>query len=362
MTRPAAFNKIWGYEALQITDENNEKTQEFMRTGWEGGSDKKAPSASVQNYHMQKTDQALQEIERQGCLSWRNDVPYSKGARVFFHGSTFHAQKDNQDVEPQGSRDNGIWYLLPVHVYPTRYDSVEGLGTAAKHNAEDFDAIGSAKTVQEALEALKKALAKIATTGNMADALGTLAIEHGGTGATDAAKARDNLGLKAGATMTKSDANVTQLSGNANEAATTEQLVQLRERCPIGDSTRQLGFVNGDKTRPYMLSSTNEIIELERRAATYGDQYAGRRVYADGYCEQWGRVGYGDISPVPTTVTVTFPITFSTVLGAVGTPDTNQKVTMSRVNLRTNSVLFNMYEFDGANVGGSVVWRAWGYL
>lgn len=158
MTRPAAFNKIWGYEALQITDENNEKTQEFMRTGWEGGSDKKAPSASVQNYHMQKTDQALQEIERQGYLSWRNDVPYVKGARVFFHGSTFHALKDNQDVEPQGSRDNGVWYLLPVQVYPARYDSVEGLGTAAKHNAEDFDAMGSAKAVQQVLDQMINSL------------------------------------------------------------------------------------------------------------------------------------------------------------------------------------------------------------
>ena len=151
MTRPASFNKIWGYEALQIADENNEKTQEFMRSGWEGGSDKKAPSASVQNYHMQKTDQALQEVERQGYLSWRSDVPYSKGARVFFHGSTFHALKDNQDVEPQGSRDNNVWYLIPVQVYPTRYDRVEGLGTAATSAAQTNTSVWAQDANSDAL-------------------------------------------------------------------------------------------------------------------------------------------------------------------------------------------------------------------
>ncbi|BBG29953.1 hypothetical protein [Zymobacter palmae] len=254
MTRPAAFNKIWGYEALQITDENNEKTQEFMRTGWEGGSDKKAPSASVQNYHMQKTDQALQEVERQGCLSWRNDVPYSKGARVFFHGSTFHALKDNQDVEPQGSRDNGIWYLLPVQVYPTRYDSVEGLGTAAKHNAEDFDAMGSAKEVQQALNQLINSLGTASKENKEAFDL------HGAAQTVQSNLEAFAKTLGDAAKMSNSTAGAFALSGLISEVANTKQLVELRDnlRSSAGDYFIRIPCFNGN-TREYLVIQYGEV-------------------------------------------------------------------------------------------------------
>ena len=270
MTRPASFNKTWGYEALQIADENNEKTQEFMRTGWEGGSDKKAPSASVQNYHMQKTDQALQEIERQGYLSWRNDVPYSKGARVFFHGSTFHALKDNQDIEPQGSRDNGVWYLIPVQVYPTRYGNVEGLKSAATHDAEEFEKKGST-------DLLRSDLKKVAFTGQASDAIGyfpwsklsdipawirsthddngvlymratdgtqyrlgngyydlfdksgnvVFTIDPAGRIVTGTVPIERIVGLKDGATMSKSNGAWTDIAGSDNEILTTKQFVEF---------------------------------------------------------------------------------------------------------------------------------------
>ncbi|WP_241612928.1 tail fiber protein [Rosenbergiella epipactidis] len=68
-----------------------------------------------------------------------------------------------------------------------------------------------------------------------------LAIGQGGTGATDAAGARNNLGLAAGALMTKSAANYDGLSGGTNEAATTTQLVQLRNATPLKHQANTFG-------------------------------------------------------------------------------------------------------------------------
>lgn len=152
MTRPASFNITWANAGQQVAGEGDAKTQEFMKTGWEGGSDKKPLHAPTQNYHMQKTDLALQEIERQGLLSWRNDMPYQKDARVFWHCSMFQALKDTTGIEPQGAGDNGTWYLVPIQNYPSSYDSLKGLGTAEKHNEGDFDAYGAAAAVQVNLE------------------------------------------------------------------------------------------------------------------------------------------------------------------------------------------------------------------
>ena len=126
MTRPASFNKTWAenVDPSQYSDESSESTQSFMNSGWEGGSDKKAPSAKTQNYMMRKVDLSLQEAERQGMLSWRSDVPYPAGARTWFHGSVFVALKDNINVEPQGSSDNQTWFLQPVSNYPATWDNI----------------------------------------------------------------------------------------------------------------------------------------------------------------------------------------------------------------------------------------------
>lgn len=168
MTRPASFNKIWAdkVDPSQYADETTSETQGFMNSGWEGGSDKKAPLAKTQNYMMKKHDLAMQEIERQGFLSWRSDVPYAKGARVFYSGSIFHALQDNTNVQPQGANDTHVWYLVPTQSYPSNYEIISGIKSAAQHAAEDFEPRGSA-------DALKNNLKKIAFSGNVYDTDGS---------------------------------------------------------------------------------------------------------------------------------------------------------------------------------------------
>ncbi|PIJ43335.1 tail fiber protein [Tatumella sp. OPLPL6] len=60
-----------------------------------------------------------------------------------------------------------------------------------------------------------------------------LAVGQGGTGATDAAGARNNLGLGSAAVMTSTTANYDGLSGKTTEVANTTQLVQLREAAAL---------------------------------------------------------------------------------------------------------------------------------
>ncbi|WP_241647063.1 tail fiber protein [Rosenbergiella metrosideri] len=68
-----------------------------------------------------------------------------------------------------------------------------------------------------------------------------LGIAQGGTGATDAAGVRNNLGLGSAALMTSSTANYDGLTGRTNEAASTTQLVQLREAAALEGQANTFG-------------------------------------------------------------------------------------------------------------------------
>ncbi|MFL6892933.1 phage tail protein [Enterobacter roggenkampii] len=101
------------------------------------------------------------------------------------------------------------------------------LGLAAllsKSDASVFDLVG--------------AITEAATTKQLVQLRDRVAgLANGGTGANNAADARKNLELGLAALLSKSDASVFDLAGLITEAATTKQLVQLRDRVA--------GLVNG---------------------------------------------------------------------------------------------------------------------
>ncbi|WP_213881190.1 hypothetical protein [Pseudomonas sp. dw_358] len=156
MTRPASYGLVWGEDATsdQMGGETATADQNVIEVGWVGSATAEPPTARMQNYWQTRVDLGLQEIERQGFLSWRSDVPYQVAAIVTYAGYLFQAISTNTGITPQGANDDGVWSFIQPGKWPTTTDNI----------------------------------------------LGVLPISKGGTGANDPEDARDNLGLGTAAT------------------------------------------------------------------------------------------------------------------------------------------------------------------
>ncbi|WP_416425574.1 hypothetical protein RAM80_07405 [Pseudomonas sp. App30] len=184
MTRPASYNLVWAEDAAadQMGGETSTADQGVIEQGWVGSATAEPPTARMQNYWQIRVDLGLQEIERQGCLSWRSDVNYQAGAFVFYASNLFQAVSSNIAITPQGSGDVGIWSLLLPGQWPTTVDNITG----------------------------------------------TLPISKGGTGATTAAGALTNLGAApiTSPTFLGSPRAPTQAPGDSSTLLATDGFVQ----------------------------------------------------------------------------------------------------------------------------------------
>lgn len=129
MSRPSSYNRPWGHGADpdQMGGESASADQSVITAGWVGRVNAVPPTARMQNYWQARVDLGLQEIERQGFLSWRVDVPYTVGAMVSYAGNFFQALSANSGIAPQGSKDVGIWSLIRPGKWPTSTDSITGV-------------------------------------------------------------------------------------------------------------------------------------------------------------------------------------------------------------------------------------------
>lgn len=258
MTRPASFNNTWAenVDPGQYADESTDTTIGFMKTGWEGGSDKKAPSAKTQNYHMRKHDLAMQESERQGMLSWRSDVPYPAGARTWWHGNVFIAISDNQGVEPQGGNDNGIWFLSPVKNYPATWSNIsEKPETAIRwpdySEVKNTPLLGGSAYLNvdnghwQAISKGSEALLPAGTFASMRDALGTAAYHDIDPGDWSVV-GNDKLAV----------ASVAHIYGARNYFESTKV---SRDNCIAA------GFLGGDYQLPHIRAADGNSIILARK-------------------------------------------------------------------------------------------------
>ncbi|HCA7080806.1 TPA: hypothetical protein MX214_003992 [Citrobacter sedlakii] len=170
-----------------------------------------------------------------------------------------------------------------------------------------------------------------------------LPVASGGTGGNTQATARSGIGCGAAATMSYSTASYTQLAGSPTEAASTKQLVDLRNAVytktesnntfPLKDGITYVGLVSGNDASPYVRSAkSNAVITLATIAwVTAGFQPKGsyynttqtdaryqlkntaslttngwHKDTSTGRIEQWGTLT-GSTNSI---VTVTFPIAF----------------------------------------------------
>lgn len=79
------FNARW---AQGVELQNNANTFQVpsgprLNSGWEGGQDKDAPPAGQQNYWQNRVDSAMQDLERQGAMTWHAQAIYGLGAPCY---------------------------------------------------------------------------------------------------------------------------------------------------------------------------------------------------------------------------------------------------------------------------------------
>ena len=131
------------------------------------------------------------------------------------------------------------------------------------------------------------------------------------------------------------------------------------------DYITRIGLYSVNKLYPFMLSENNEAIRLATYSQsvpiTTGNRKGGKRVWSDGYVEQWGEFGYGDVSGV-TKLTVTFPNAFTEVLSCIAVIDSAQDVYLTRIGLEAGVCSFRLKEQDSNNVGGNIAWKATGWI
>ena len=106
MPRTTSFNNKWANGGdktpfAQFVDRVN--------TGWEGGVDKDAPRAPQQNAWQFRADEALQDLERQGVMSWLPDAVYGLGAPTYGSDGNFYESLQANNTGNNPTSTSGFW-------------------------------------------------------------------------------------------------------------------------------------------------------------------------------------------------------------------------------------------------------------
>lgn len=119
------FNNLWA--SNPDPDQFEPVPANIFEKGWEGGADKPLPQAKWENWWHRRADLALQQIERQGVLSYMLDVPYAQGAPVqASNGTRYLSLTDaNEGNDPTLDVEQQFW--LPYAVNGRATTELHGL-------------------------------------------------------------------------------------------------------------------------------------------------------------------------------------------------------------------------------------------
>lgn len=116
MARIEAFNNKWA--------SNGDKTPfanfvQRARTGWEDGQDKDAPLSGIQNAWQARVDDALQDIERYGAMSYSAAAVYQIGAPTYASDNQFYESITANNTGNDPVTTSGFWRLIGTSLFST---------------------------------------------------------------------------------------------------------------------------------------------------------------------------------------------------------------------------------------------------
>ncbi|WP_123350974.1 phage tail protein [Pseudomonas brassicacearum] len=105
------FNTRWAQGVESEDNLNSFKAPGDVRisTGWEGGQDKDAPPAGQENWWHNRTDTALQGIERNGVMSWHPQTIYGLGAPTYGSDGNYYESLQSENTGNDPVSTIGFW-------------------------------------------------------------------------------------------------------------------------------------------------------------------------------------------------------------------------------------------------------------
>lgn len=113
------FNDVWANAPTNPGNDASfiEPRAVIFDTGWEGGADKDAPKAGEQNWWQNRADNALQNLERYGVMTWDTDAIYSAGAPVRATDDNYYESLANANTGNDPVSTSAYWRLIGPSLY-----------------------------------------------------------------------------------------------------------------------------------------------------------------------------------------------------------------------------------------------------
>ncbi|MBI6563254.1 tail fiber protein [Pseudomonas synxantha] len=166
------FNTRWAQGVESEDNLNTFKAPGDIRltTGWEGGQDKDAPPAGQENWWHNRVDSALQDLERQGAMTWHAQAIYGLGAPCYATDGYYYESLSPANTNNDPISSYGYWRQIGRSLYSS--SSVGEYKDVSHNDSPDYGWLKCNGAVISR-SAYSKLFAKIGTSYNLGGELST---------------------------------------------------------------------------------------------------------------------------------------------------------------------------------------------